>query len=218
MYTYSVISDRKLSRCLNSEGEQVGSDRYIDLSNIENFEEIWELLDLGTILTINGEEPERVGDRFKFSIFDTVSNENYSANIAKMGNGKIRLRVGVYADAIKMRPGQIVTLGREDNGSDCILSIKTEWIHSYLFEKNTESDKYILRSQSCTNLNDENDFFEFIGKFGILQTGDTVTEGRDGAEYQTYSIEGCDSLYVGLPFDAHLALDCFEKETIKGRV
>lgn len=96
METYSFLADRKLAKCINNKNKQVGSDRYVELYDIPSFEDIWTLLDSGDIQTINGVAPQRIGNMFKFKIMDSVDKSLFEANIARMKNQKIRLRLGEY--------------------------------------------------------------------------------------------------------------------------
>jgi len=203
LHKYTIITDRKMSRC-------TGSDAYIEFKNVDNFKNIWELIKNDTITTINNNKINKDGNKFEFQLLDNLTKEKYNSNIAKISNG-IRFRIGDYCDAVNLFPDQILHIRFSIENSNCFLSIQVENYYRYLLKKIPKSEYYYNEQENCEKMEVSENREEYLKKFSINDIGESEPIGKSRLKYRMFEIEYCNSKYVGVPYSLDLNIDKFDK-------
>ncbi|EIF51386.1 two component transcriptional regulator [Sulfurovum sp. AR] len=217
MEQFIVKADRKMSNCT-----QYKSDPYIELKNVENFKDIWPQLNFGIIKTINNKKPNRESgsDKFEFTLIDTYTDKEYTANISKVSNG-IRFRISAFSEYMDLLPSQFIVITMHKEASNCNIGIRAGGFYKYLLKKVQKSktakktkdqteNKYYIEEEECSKMTLSSNVSEYLLQFGIVQSGRTVPKGKENFEYQMYEFEGCTKDYIGVPFNTILDVDCFD--------
>lgn len=203
MHIYTIITDRKMSKC-------TGSDAYIELKNIENFKDIWTQIDNNSILTINNEPIIKNSNKFKFKLLDNLTKKTYNSNIAKLSNG-IRFRIGDYCDAVNLFPDQILHIRYYIENENCFLSIQVENYYRYLLKKIPTSPYYYNEQENCEKMEVSIVRNNFFLNWNITDVGESEPIGRSRLKYRMFNVQDITTKYIGVPYSSDLELDAFDE-------
>lgn len=211
MNVYKVLANRQLAG-------YAGSDKYINISSNEVLNNLFASLLNGTVMAINNKEIsiETKGKttNIHFTIVDKLLNQEYKSFFAK-GDRELRLQLTNYVNSKKVIPGDIITLIIEISGNNCNFYIKSDPIYKYVLEKKAGKNKYrilIEKPHETSNCGITTSEFTdtYLSKFNILKSDEVMTFGKDKTEFNIYTLENCNSKYIGVPYNTDLQCDCFE--------
>lgn len=211
MNIYKILANRQLT-------EYSGSDKYINVSSIDIFSEIFDDIQSGKITTINSKDlkVEIKGKTTNIHFFtkDVILDNEYKTFLAK-GSRELRYQLTNYVHERHVVPGDIITIAIEKNGTNCDVKIKSESIYKYVLERKSKSDvRYRLMIEHPNGSNNAgvtpNEFTnEYLSKFGIKKLDETTTFGKSSTKFTLYSLDGCNKEYIGVPY-MNFECDCFD--------
>lgn len=211
MLAFKILANRQLAG-------YAGSDKYINISSNEVLSNLFASLLNGTVLKINNKdiriETKGKTTNIHFTIVDKLLDQEYKSFFAK-SDRELRLQLTNYVNSEKVIPGDIITLIIELSDNNCNFYIKCDSIYKYVLEKKAGENKYrILIEQPHETSNcgiTTSEYTDtYLSKFSILKSDEVMTFGKDKTEFNIYTLEDCDSKYIGVPYNTDLQCDCFE--------
>jgi len=208
---YRILANRQLTG-------YAGGDKYINVSKNTECQTVFTSLISREITTINGQsitiEQKGGTTNIHFKIQDKLLNTQYDAFFA-LGTRELRLQLTNYINTEKIIPGDIMTIMCEQIDTDYKIYIKSERLYQYVLEKKSQHiNKYRILIQypketaNCgvtTSDNTEG----YLSLFSIRKINETLTFGKDPANFDVYISENCEKKYIGVPFNTDLEIDCF---------
>lgn len=211
MSVFKILANRQLAG-------YAGSDKYINISSNEALARLFTSLLNGTVVTINKKEirKETKGNttNIHFTLIDKLLNQEYPSFFAK-SDRELRFQLTNYVNSEKVIPGDIITLIVDISVNNCNINIKSDSIYKYVLEKKAGENKYrILIEQPHETSNcgiTTSEFTDtYLSKFNILKSDEVMTFGKDKTEFNIYTLENCNSKYIGVPYNTYLQCDYFE--------
>ena len=210
MGKYKVLANRQLAG-------YAGSDKYINVSGNIECHDVFSAIESAQIRSINSievrEEEKGRTKNIHFVIEDKLLNKKYKAFFAK--SNELRLQLTNYVNSEKIIPGDIITLVIERLDTDCKVYIKSDRLYKYVLEKKSQQiNKYRVliqhpRSTANSGVTISDNTEDYLSLFLINKTEETLTFGKDPANFDVYISENCNKKYIGIPFNTSLGIDCF---------
>lgn len=211
MIVFKILANRQLC-------EYSGSDKYINISKNETFQQVFTDILSSKISTINNKpicnEIKGKTTNLHFEITDIILNKSYKVFFAN-GTRELRLQLTKYVDSRKVIPGDIITLIIKISETNCNIHIKSESLYRYVLErKSKQIDKYRIFTEYPQGTNNAGITVSkytdsHLQNFNVLNQNEVMRFGKSETEFSTYNLSECTSDYIGVPHNKNLEVDSF---------
>lgn len=211
MIIYKTLANRQLC-------EYSGSDKYINVSAVEIFNQIFNDSQSGIINTINN-EPIRFTTKgattnLHFITKDKILNKNYNTFFAR-GERELRYQLTRYVDDEKTIPGDLVIIYIDIIGSNCNINVEISSIYKYVLERKSRPDnryRILIEYPQGTNnaqITTSQNTAAYLARFNIVVLPNSVTFGKSSTLFSTYMLNDCTADFIGVPYNINLECDYF---------